>query len=551
MAKIPDTSAPAVQPSIRQFTVWTPPLVKSALIMADGGEFRMVADLVDWWLADDRVQATSDTRIGNLIGAPITFEPDGDKRSSARPVHALEDGDFWAIAPEDEHGLWLKWGFALGFCWANLDYSQTRKGRVIPSLRFWHPRNNRYDWDKRQWYARVGDGDSRKEVPIAPGDGSWALFAPYGQFRPWSRGLWRGGALWTIFKSYARDDWGRHSERAATWVATSTELSAGGAVRSGGGAPDATVRNQVVSDIRQMGAMGAIAMPPGVDLKLLEATANTRQMYEAQVDVANVAAAITWLGGNLSTEVKQGSFAAAKAHKTGESGRTKSDAQKESTALHDQVLTWWAQFNYGSRELAPWPKREVDDKEDLQTRADTLQKVSSAATAFKNLGLNVDWEKFAEAFEIPLVEGEDALKESPAPKAPPPAPPQSQPDQQNQPPAPPAPPDKAAKALASGLPLAKSSGFLSGQGYADALVERATPQGADALEPFLAEARKWVDGVKDLETARRKLGEHYRDAVSPEELSNLLEHTWQMGQVAGAAAVTEDTPEMNDGSGSE
>src|SRR5690606_5467431 len=116
-------------------------------------------------------------------------------------------------------------------------------------------------------------------------------------------------------------------------------------------------------------------------LKLLEARADTEKIYNAQVKAANMAITIAIRGGNLTTEVSEGgSLAATEAQeRTGDWAKLRDDSQKLTTTLHDQSLTWWAEFNFGDRKLAPWPVYPVEPKRDMVARANTATAAVTAA----------------------------------------------------------------------------------------------------------------------------------------------------------------------------
>jgi len=566
MAKDKSFGKAIVQPSVRCSTTWSPALIKTALLQADSGQFRTLADLCDWTLADDRVGAVAQTFVGGLLSLPLAFEPSGDGRRKGRAVRALEaEEDYWKIAPEDEVFQIYTWSLLLGFQWAHLEHVESN-GRVLPCLRFWHTRNVRFDWTSRRWFTKVDDGLG--EVEMVDGDGEWVMFSPYGRFRPWAHGLWRGTARWCLLKSYAEDDWGRHSEKASLLVA---ETPMG---------TDSTLRRELAADLYGIGRNAALAPPPGVKLALLEAKANTRDLYLAQVEAANTAIAVSWLGQNLTTEVKEGSFAAAQVHGRGEGQRIRGFCEFESTTLREKVLTRWAELNYGNRDLAPWPVRKTELPEDGKRVAEIAKLRAESFSAMKTAGVTIDAEAWFVRGEIEIVE----IKE-PEPPAPPPVPGEQNPDEnpdeadpdkeEGEPEADdeepadekakpdekgkvkPKPDDEKAKpekkpakkALASGFDVRNATGFVEGQTYADTLADRGAERGSEALEGFLNGLLDVIDGIDSLEDARVKVRDYYLDALAPEELADKAEKLFVMAQLGGHLAVRQDIPELKDDDG--
>ena len=512
------TDRTLVQPSVRVATEWTPALIKAAFVQAEAGYVRSLADLCDNILADDRVGAVFETRIGGLLGLDINFEASGDGRRRGRAVKALEAGeDWWAAFPETELQPVLTWGRMLGVSFAQLHPTE-HEGRFVPRIEFWHPKNTRFDWPTRQWFAKIDLG--AREEPITAGDGRWLIYTPYGGFRPWASGLWRGLARWWLLKSFAEDDAGRRSEKSGTAVVESTEET------------DDEVRKEIAEDMYEAARDATIVLPKGFSVHLLESKESIRENQGVIVDMANVAIAVSVLGQNLTTEVSGGSFAAAKVHNKVEIQRIRSDAETASTVLHDQALEWWAEFNFGDRKLAPWPLWATDPPTDQKERADVLKSLSEAFKSFRDVGLEPELEQIENDFNIKLNKVPLAQPAAAAPAQP-------QPDQPPQEPA----QDPAARA-ARLLDLRAITGFLDGQSYADSLVARGGKRGAEALFDFIDRLLEVLDGVEDIETARQKILETYRDAPPPEELADQAGKLLVMAQLAGMLAVRKDVPEL-------
>lgn len=390
------------EPSVRTFTTWTPALIRSAELQADGGNLRQAAALCDWLLGDDRVPGTLAARVQALLGLEPTFEASGDKRRSNRVVRALEvQEDWWAAYPETELAQLHTWGLLLGVTPARHGWivSDDHGGRILPQPAFWHPQHLRLDQQSREWKIRVataGGFDPGIEETLEPGDGTWLLHTPYGKNRPWSLGLWRGLARFVLLKYYAIQDWARASEKGSILAATSKSQQ--------NGDPNPTTREQrqeLAQDIYNRGKDGVVVLPDDFDLKLIEQTANQRNTYEAQIAMANEAIAVAVRGGNLSTVTKGGSLAAAEQqHETGDLAKLKFDAQSLTTTIHDQSLVWWAEFNFGDAKLAPWPVYPVEEEEDLKSKVESEEKAFTVVKQAEDLGFDVDRKAFLEEHKI-------------------------------------------------------------------------------------------------------------------------------------------------------
>lgn len=386
-------SPPAItyaEPRSRTYRDWTPELLRSAEVRADVGDLALAAELVERMMADDRVKAVLDQRTDALVGLPLSFEA-GLGRRKKQAVTALDaEEDWWAMCPESVIKQLLAWGLMLGVGLAEIVWDEPEPGlRVVPRLVVKHPRNLRWEHEKRRWLLRTED---QGDVPIVPGDGKWILLTPYGEHRPWAFGAYRALSRWCLLKDYAIDDWGHFSNRHGSGMIVVT--GAGGTREE---------RQQISQDLQTIGANAALALSPGFDIKLLEATANTWQTFQAQITACDNAAAVTLLGQNLSTEVSAGSQAAATVHGGVKLEKTKADAEVLATTLHGQLLTWWAEFNFGDRRLAPWPVWDTTPTEDLKARAAMVQQVAQAIATLVQARAPVDVAAMLESFGIATV----------------------------------------------------------------------------------------------------------------------------------------------------
>lgn len=327
----------------RRLVDWTNNDLKTARYLADGGTLSYAAELVDDLRADSRVAGVLPQRVNGLLGLELEFEASGDGRRRGRAVRALEaDEDWWQIAPEAELADLQTWGLLLGVGLAELVWTTNDRGRAIPRLRVWDPRWLRWDWMARKWILRT---DDQGDVEILPGGGKWVVYTPYGASRPWSKGLWRALAKWWLLKGFSLTDWARHSEMHGSPIRV-------GLTPEGSQAED---REKYAEDLASLGSDTSIVPPPGYSLELLEAEAKTWEMFPKQIETANAELSILLVGQNLTSEVTGGSFAAAKIHQNVRDDLIRFDAEALATCLHDQVLVWWAEFNFGDPGLAPWP----------------------------------------------------------------------------------------------------------------------------------------------------------------------------------------------------
>lgn len=505
-------------PSARVFTEWTPSRLRAAERQAEHGDLGMAVGVCEFLLADDRVSGLLETRCDALMGLAPTFEV-GLGRRAKQAVKALEAGeDWWDSYPESELKQILAWGILLGVAPARHQWIEREDhgGRVLPMPVFWHPQYLRFDWARREWKVRDSVG---VDHVVVPGDGEWILHTPYGANRPWSSGLWRSLGRWVLLKYLAIGDWARHSEKAALMVATSPQGST------------KEQRRELANDLQSVGSDAAIALAAGFDLKIVEVTANTKAIYEAQIELANTAIAVRLRGGNLTTQVDSGSRAAAEVQaKTGDTVKLRADAQGLSTTLNAQSLPWWAEFNFGDRKVAPWPVWPVEPEEDKNQRAGMVKTLGEGLTVWDKLGFDVDPKAVQEEFGLTFLSGRSRER---APDPVPGALPEPSDDK--------AKPKKssARAALMSGATRAEASGFVDGQQYADKLVDAGVEAGAALLEQDLSRVLALVESATSYDELSAKLAELYA-GMDPERLSEVVERFMILAEVAGRSAVLQD-----------
>lgn len=496
----PDTKIYS-EPTPRVLADWSPPRVRSVLTQLQRGDFSAAGALADAILADDRVQAALGTRINGVLSLPLGFEPTDDTPAAAAAAEALE-ADWWEMADEATLTEWMAYALLVGACLAELVWD-TDGERSLPRLRVWHPGNTRRH--EGAWQVRQANG---QWLTVTPGDGKWALLAPFGERRAGTRALLRGLALAWLSKTFALNDWNRASEIYGAPVRV-------GLAADGSQAGDwEKFRDQLAS----LASDAAVVLPPGWKLELLEGSPGTGEIFERLIDWADKAISIAILGQNLTTDVESGSLAAAEVHERVRADLVQADAEVLATVTHDEVVVWWAEFNLGRRDLAPWPSwdstppaDEVATAEALNTRAQALLTLS---TAQLQTGLPIDWRALAAQVGIPLLEGAEL--------------------------APPRYPERlAGLRLASGDSLDTARGFARGQLYADRLADVAAGRGVAAGRPALERVLAIVNGARSYDELREALLASFSE-LDTEEMADLTESALVLAGLAGRLAVVDD-----------
>ena len=473
------------EPSAWGRTEWAPADLGTAWRLAQGGNLSLAAELAEATLADDRVQAALGTRVRGLLGLPLAFEP-ANNREGRTITRALE-ADFWAFAPEESLYQLVAWGLLLGVGLARLDWQDGESGRVLPVLEVWHPRNLRYDPQRGVWQVQTREGGM-----VEPRPGAWWLYTPYGARRPWSQGLWRALAVPWLVKQDAVRYWARDNEVGALRVGQAS------------GPTTAEAREQLARDLADLGSSTGIALPEGYSLQILSPSGDVWQSKQAAIEWANTALTTAILGQNLTTEVRGGSFAAARVHDAVRRDLLEADAEGLSTSMREQVLAYWAEFNYGDARLAPWPRWNTDLPEDTAQAAATLSKLAQAVAALAQAGAPVDVPALLERYDVPLQAPQAGLVR-----------------------------------LASGDQVRTSSGFVQGQLYADRLADNAREAGARSMRPILARVLEAIDQAEGYDALRARLLELF-PSLNPDDLATLMENALILADLAGRYAVRSD-----------
>ena len=361
-------------------TTWTVSQVQQALAAHSIGLFDQSAQLVDAIVGDDRVQASLGSRTGGLFGREVKFTAGNDSDA------AKECRDAWAkswsrIAPEPVLKEIQQWAVNLGFSPAQTVWD-TESELWTPYLRPWHPRYVYYHWQFRTYVAITQDG----QVPIVPGNGKWFLHAPNGEYRGWMRGSVRALARPWMIRDFAYRDWARYSERHGMPIIKAIVPSSG----------DKDMRAQFIAQVSSIGQETAIMLPKnvdgtvGYDLDLLEAKDQSWESFGRLIDRCDASIVLTLLFQNLTTEVKEGSFAAARVHGDVRQGALASDNAALKLSIYTQLARPFAAFNFGDPDLAPWTEWDVTPIEDVREYADLFQKFGTAVEVLRRGGVQFE-----------------------------------------------------------------------------------------------------------------------------------------------------------------
>ena len=270
-----------------------------------------------------------------------------------------------------------RWGIMLGGGPAQCLWD-TDDDVWAPHVRIWHPRYTYYHWTLRRHIAITLDG----QVAIEPGDGHWILHQPYGDYRGWMHGAVRALAQPWLVRQFALRDWARWSERHGMPIYL--------AKTPAGGDP-----KQIAAFSQSMTALGSesvVELPQGVDkqfcydLDLLEATDVGWQGFQQLINQCDMSIVLTLLHQNLTTEMTEGSFAAARVHADVRQSALEADARALEQTIYTQIARPFAALNFGDPDLAPRTSWDVTPVEDNEHLAIVMDKIGDAVLKFGKAG---------------------------------------------------------------------------------------------------------------------------------------------------------------------
>ncbi len=373
---------------------WEVSGVAAALDAHKNGQFAQAALLADDLYGDDRVQATLGSRTSALFGkAPVfTRAPSDD---GGQCLDAWRD-QYRSVSAEGVLGAIKRQAILLGFSVSEILWDTTVEPWK-PYLKPWPARYVYFRWDIRRLVASTANGP----VVIEPGDGKWFVHAPHGVYRGWIHATIRSIAdLWLI-KKLAWRDWARFNERHGLPIIKAFVPAAG----------DAAQKEAFVQGLSTLGQEAVVGLPQnvdetGYDLELLEARDRAFDTFGKTIEAVDRSIILAIKSQNLTTEVSEGSFAAARQHGGTEQAALEFDEKTFSEDIYEQLARPFALFNFGDADLAPTTHWAVEPEEDRAAKAKTQLDAASALKALREQGIAVDIAQFCTSYGIPTLASE-------------------------------------------------------------------------------------------------------------------------------------------------
>lgn len=403
------------QPAFGTISTWTVDRINRVLDEHDQGYFSASSQLIDGLLRrTPRFQATMGSRVREVLSLPFRVDPARPsgaigKRVGAREARiAREVEKVWftsyfvpgkgkADLCESTLGQLLFWGISIGVGIAQI-VPEVKNGRWIPRLQVWHPQWIYWNISTKSYWVMTQEG----VVEIIPGNGQWLLFTPYGYEGGWLDALVRSLSHWCLIASLTMRDWARFSEVLGNAIKMLK-------VPAGVDKKDKTYQ-LVMEALRKMGRDGVMVIPQGdtasksYGLDLLEAKSQSWQSFKELKTAANEEITIAVKGENLTTEVKQGSMAAADTQAEGKQSTKQYDAEGLMTALEEQMIVPYVAFNEGPGDLAPHPVLDYQPPANKERLATVAKTGAEALVQFRALNAPIDERAFLASLGLPLID---------------------------------------------------------------------------------------------------------------------------------------------------
>lgn len=380
----------------------------------DRGSFRRSADLVEEILSDDRIAGVNETRQAAIKAAPLTIEPAGDRPIERQLAEELggkdkQTGRWREIVSPETLGQLLSSGWFLNFGLAQIVW--LREARYwMPYLELWHSRWVRWDASRR---CHVVQTENHGEVDLPRldrqprGDGQWFQWQPYG-INILAQGILRSLALPYLSRQWNLRDWDRYNEARAMGLLKGT-VPANALKES---------KDEFRRQLSNLGSEPVVITPQQVnpdgtkgaayDVTAVEFMGRSWETFVQRKGTLDTDIAVRLIGQNLTTEVKEGSRAAAETQNLVRIDKALADSEIGS-ALYQQVVTWWAEVNYGDHRLAPRPTYQVQPPEDEVGEAQAIKTLGEGLTALKAAEPRLDVTSIVEEHGYPLISEEEML----------------------------------------------------------------------------------------------------------------------------------------------
>lgn len=389
-------------------TNWTVQQVRETAAALILGLFDLPAQLLDEMLGDSRVKSAM-SKLTAILARPVKFKVRRQNKDNPLAKQCLRDWEnVWpTIGSEPVLSEMIANEATLGFQITQLLWDSTRsvgqRDLWVPYPKNWYARYSYYYWGsggRGRYLAITLDG----QYPITPGDGRFCIFSRHNLYRGWLRGAMRAVAPWWLARQYALRDWGRYEERNGfPWIKALTPA----------GADPADIA-AFLNSLRSLGQETIMQLPQyneqigsNFNVELLEAQINNWEGFQKLIECCSGEIAQSYLGQNLTTEVKEGSLAAARQHGDAEQVILAAIARALCLYVEQQWIRPFALINYGDPDVACEMILDITPPEDKVQHTAAYKNFSEGVAVLRKAGIKQkSLRALAKSFGLPAAVGD-------------------------------------------------------------------------------------------------------------------------------------------------
>lgn len=264
------------------------------------------------------------------------------------------------------------------------------RGRRYPVLVRLDPEWLQWVWAESRWYylSRAG------RIPIIPGDGRWVLHTPGGRIAPWNWGLWPSLGRAFIMKEHAV------SLRGALLAGVANPAKV---LESPNGATEQQ-RRAMFGHVMNWGPNMAVELPVGWQMKLIEMTGRSYDVYQQEIDTCDKTYMIAIAGQILTTEGGAG-FSNLEIPRVIRADLIKARAEALAYTVNTQILPGYVfdQFGEAAVDEGTSVAWDVDTPKDQAQTAAMLTSLAGAIAALAPLYPDLNLAELATRFGLPRV----------------------------------------------------------------------------------------------------------------------------------------------------
>jgi hypothetical protein len=258
------------------------------------------------------------------------------------------------------------------------------EGRNFPVLVRRFPQNLYYIWSTNTWYYRSALGlipiTGRIGIPDANGS-SWVLHIPGGRLAPWNSGLWN-----TTGRSYMNKTstiFARQSYVDKHAMPARVMWSAQGA--------NETERRSALQQLIQWARNAAFVLPPGWDMKVIQASGEAYQVYDKAIESANHEIATSLCGSAVMLQGTTG-FTNLDVFRVVQKDLIKGTARPWDRTVNTQIIAPFVGLRWGVDAL----KNATSVETDIEAPKDRAAEANTMVTLANGIKGLVEAIKFAQ-----------------------------------------------------------------------------------------------------------------------------------------------------------